>query len=120
MQAYSMDLRERVMWDVDAGLGTHAIAAKYRVSTRWVQLLKRRRAETGEIRPRNGKRGPPSRIGEYAEELIALVQQKPDATLHELQRQLTTPVSISSIWRALKTLGLTFKKSPARLGAGSA
>ena len=117
MRAYSMDLRERVMWDVDAGVGTHAIAAKYRVSTRWVQLLKRRRAETGEISPRNGRRGPPSRI---AEELSALVQQHPDATLHELQRQLTTSVSISSIWRALKTLGLTFKKSPARFRAGSA
>jgi len=32
MEAYSMDLRVRVMADVDAGMGTKAAAEKYRVS----------------------------------------------------------------------------------------
>jgi len=39
MQAYSMDLRVRVMADVDAGLGTNATAAKYRVSPDWIRKL---------------------------------------------------------------------------------
>jgi hypothetical protein len=35
MRAYSIDLRERVLADWDAGLGTNAVARKYRVSPEW-------------------------------------------------------------------------------------
>ena len=43
MRAYSMDLRERVLLDSDAGMKTADVAAKYRVSGSWVRLLKQRR-----------------------------------------------------------------------------
>ena len=36
----SLDLRVRVMADVDPGLGTKATAEKYRVSPDWVRKLK--------------------------------------------------------------------------------
>ena len=48
MRAYSMDLRERVLLDSDAGMKAADVAAKYRVSGSWVRLLKQRRRETGE------------------------------------------------------------------------
>ncbi len=52
MRAYSSDLRERVLRDSDAGLGTRQVALKYQVSESWVRRLKQRRRESGEIAPR--------------------------------------------------------------------
>ena len=39
MKPYSMDLRERVLADCDAGLPTGQVAGKYRVSPSWVRRL---------------------------------------------------------------------------------
>ena len=58
MRAYSMDLRVRVLADGDAGLGTAAVAAKYRVSASWVRRLKQRRRASGETGPRAAGRRP--------------------------------------------------------------
>ena len=44
MRAYSQDLRERVLADCDARMGTIAVSAKYRVSQSWVNRLKQRRS----------------------------------------------------------------------------
>jgi transposase len=41
MKAYSVDLRQRVLDDCDAGLGTKAVAEKYSVSPSWVRKLKK-------------------------------------------------------------------------------
>ena len=40
MKAYSMDLRERVLKDSDAGIRTREVAVKYAVSESWVRRLK--------------------------------------------------------------------------------
>ena len=50
--AYSMDLRARVLRDSDAGLPTKDVAEKYTVSVSWVNRVKQRKRETGEIAPR--------------------------------------------------------------------
>lgn len=52
MQAYSLDLRTRVLADCDRGLSTRAVATKYSVSESWVRRLKQRRRETGAVAPR--------------------------------------------------------------------
>ena len=57
MRAYSMDLRERVLHDSDAGMQAAAVASKYRVSASWVRRLKQRRRETGEVAPRQQRYG---------------------------------------------------------------
>ena len=49
--AYSMDLRERVIKDAEAGLSTKELAARYHVSVPWVNALKQRRRETGSMAP---------------------------------------------------------------------
>ena len=58
MRAYSMDLRERVLLESDAGVSAAAVAANYHVSASWVRRLKQRRRETGEIAPRAQRYGP--------------------------------------------------------------
>ena len=42
-QPLSMDLRTRVLTDLDAGLKTSAVARKYTVSPAWVRRLRQRR-----------------------------------------------------------------------------
>lgn len=107
MQAYSMDLRKRVLADSDAGLPTKPVAERYGVSRTWVRSLKQRRRETGEIAPRVGG-GRKPKIDRAR--LAALVQQQPDVTLMELRERLGVTCSLSAIWMALDKLRITFKK----------
>ena len=112
MRAYSCDLRERVLADFDGGMGNDAVARKYRVSSRWVFKLRRQRDQTGQIAPRRGRTGPPRLLAGQDERLAELVRQRPDATLRELRDELGLSMSLVTVWRALKRLGLTLKKSP--------
>jgi transposase len=58
-------------------------------------------------------------LGEHAERIAELVRESPDATLSELRQKLGLEVSLVTLWRVLKKLGLVLKKSPACSGAGS-
>ena len=109
--AYSVDLRERVLTDLDAGMSKVAIARNYHVSTRWVYNLQKRREETGGIAPRPHAGGPKPKLADHTERLLALVEEQPDATLAELRERLGVAVSIATLWSTLKRLGVTFKKS---------
>jgi transposase len=109
MRAYSLDLRERVLADCDAGLSNDEVARKYRVSAAWIRRLKQRRRESGSIEPRI-RRLPPPRLMLHAERLRELVEQRPDATLEELRQALGVPTSVASLCRALQRLRLTVKK----------
>lgn len=113
MRPYSLDLRTRVLADFDAGMTVQSVAEKYRISTKCIRDLRQLREETGQLNPRKGKTGPKSKLSEYLEQLTALVQEQPDATLEELQQRLPVRVGLTTIWRALLALGFTLKKSPA-------
>jgi transposase len=112
MKAYSMDLRERVLADCDAGLPTKAVADKYRVSTAWVRRLKQRRREDGSIQPRTATPGPAPALAAHHDRLRALVREAPGLTAGEYRDQLGVRVAVVTVWRALRRLGLAFKKSP--------
>lgn len=118
-KAYSMDLRTRVVAAVDAGGSAEDVAERFEVSTRWVNLLLRRRRETGGIEVRNGRRGPEPKLAPHRDRLCALVAEQPDATLEELRDRLGVRVSISTLWHTLHGLGFTFKKSHSRRRAAA-
>ena|SRR5687768_16680781 len=111
MKAYSMDLRERVLRDCDAGVGTEAVAEKFSVSASWVRRLKQRRRETGQVAPTRPRPGPAPGSVTHAEAIRAAVRAHPDATLDEYRRRHGLPLSKSALARALIALGLTRKKS---------
>jgi transposase len=113
MKPYSMDLRERVLRDCDGGLGTEAVARKYSVSTAWVRRLKQRRREGGGVGPRAATPGPPPALAADYDRLRALVRDNPGVTAGECRDRLGVPVAAVTVWRALRRLGPTFKKSPA-------
>ena len=107
--AYSDDLRDRVLAACDRGVETHQVAEFFQVSPAWVRRVKQCRRETGRTRPLpvGGKR--PHKIDRVR--LAELVREQPDATLKELRERLGVSCAISSIWHALHTLKLSFKKS---------
>src|SRR6266567_4305977 len=88
MRAYSMDLRERVFRDSDAGMTSVAVAEKFDVSRAWVDRLKQRRRETGEVAPRAQRYGPHPKLGPHLHRLADLIHEQPDRTLAELQEAL--------------------------------
>ena len=114
MRAYSMDLRERVLLDSDAGMKAADVVAKYRVSGSWVRLLKQRRRETGEVAPRVQRQGRRCMLEPPLHTLAALMAAHPDRTLAERKDALATPASVPTVWRAVRAIGLTVKKRSAR------
>lgn len=111
MRAYSADLRERVLADCDGGVGTRAVAVKYRVSESWVRRLKQVRRQTGRTTPAVQRRGPTPGWVAHANAIRAAVAADPDATLAEYRQRFALPVSRSALARALVALGLSRKKS---------
>jgi len=120
VRAYSSDLRQRVLADSDAGMSTEEVAAKYRVSASWVRRLKQRRRETGSAEPKPQRHGPSPSWAAHTEAIATAVRERPDDTLEEHRARLGLGLSTSALWRAIKALGLTVKKSPEGCRAGSA
>ena len=116
-KAYSVDLRERVLADYDAGARPVDLRVKYRVSERWVFKLIQQRREIGSIEPLEGKPGPKPKLGEHFEELRILVARRPDATLEELRQELPVQVCLTTVWNTLQGLEITLKKSHSSRGA---
>jgi transposase len=128
-KSYSADLRERVVEAVEAGASRHEAAELFEISAssavRWLQ----RWNETGSCasKPRGGSTSPLER---HAEQILALVADKPDLTLKEtvaelLKRRIRT--SQSAVWRFYQRHNITFKKkespsggtAPRRRGPGA-
>ena len=112
--AYSMDLRERVIDDADAGLSSKELAERYHVSRAWVDALKQRRRDTGSIAPRPQTKFRRRVLAGQEDRLKALVAAQPDATLAELRDGLRTSAALATIWRELNQLDLTIKKNRTR------
>lgn len=123
MKAYSLDLRKRVLAACDRGEGTKYVAKRFGVSASWVRRLKQRRRENGEIAPRSPGG---DRRGKFDRKALSRLQKRvevhPDATLEQLRvwahNELGIQCSIMSVCRALKRIGMTFKKKVSRRSNG--
>ena len=113
MVAYSIDLRQRVLAAVDAGEETQEqIAKRFLVSSRWIRKLIAQRTQTGVISPKPNPGGRKPLIqGETARSLRAAIVERPDATLHELREALGFEGCLVTVWRTIKRLNITRKKS---------
>ena len=122
MNAYSLDLRERVLMAVDAGeVSQQKIATLFHVSARWIRKLLAQRAATGSIAPKSRAGGRPHLIrAEAIDTLREVVRQDPDATLEELRSAIGFEGCIMTVWRTLERLKITRKKSRCTRGSGQA
>jgi transposase len=122
MEALPSKVRELVLEAYDAGMRTKQVAKRFKVSPAWARRVKQRLRERGlRVALVQAKHGPDPKLdGDDRRRLAALVERTPDATLAELKEELGSPVSISTVARALTALRLTLKKSrsapPSRTG----
>jgi transposase len=118
--ALAMDLRTRVIKDVEGGLTVAAAAAKYSVSARTIFQWKSLLRERGSCQPRAGKTGPQPKLEGFREQILELIRENSGITLAELKATLELPVSLSTVWLTLKTWGIVLKKSPGGGGTAAA
>lgn len=112
MEAYSLDLRRRVVAAVEGEHGTwQQIADRFGVNRAFVAKLMKRRRQDGSITPRPHGGGHARVIdARDAGRLATLVGRHNDLTLHELRDRLGLSVSHMAVHRALVRLGVTRKK----------
>ena len=111
-KTYSLDLRERVVNDRDAGLSSKDVAKQYTVSVSWVNDLLKRRRDTGSIAPKEYTPGPKIKLAPYEKEVRQLVADHADATLVELHAMLPNKdeVTVVTLHNFLHRLKITWKK----------
>jgi transposase len=117
MQAYSQDLRERVLRALERGDGPVEIARRFEVSRGWVHQVRERLEKTGERRSFQIGGHRRSRLADSEPVLRAWIAAEPDLTLAELQQRLVQQglsVKIGALWHQLNQWKLTFKKNSAR------
>ena len=119
MKPFSLDLRQRVLADYQAGLSFAELGRKYTTSAEWVRQFIRRFEATGEVaaRPPRIKKLPFHRRHEA--DLRAALATQSDLTLEGLRTKLGLDVSIGTLWNALRALKISFKKN-ARGGRAAA
>lgn len=117
MNAYSLDLRERIVRACEQECLTRREAAEdFGVSPALVQKLLNQLKDEGSIAPKKRGRGPAPKLDEKNEQRVhRFVQDHSEATLQELCTQLTEgggpSVSLATMCRALQDLQLPLKKN---------
>jgi transposase len=110
---YSVDLRERVVRAVEAGLSRRAAAAKFAVSISFVVKLMQRWRERGTLEPERIGGAKRATLAAHAERVQALLAAEPDLTIIEVRDRLAAAgitTSRSALGRFLLALRLTRKK----------
>jgi transposase len=112
-QAYSQDLRDRVLACPDLTLVE--VATRFGVSPSYVSKVRARLLELGDATPGPQHNHVPLRLAPLMDALRAHIEAKPDAKLREVRSWLegTHGVRVSHpvMWKVLARLGLTLKKN---------
>ncbi|MGE0680767.1 MAG: IS630 transposase-related protein [Candidatus Binatia bacterium] len=117
MQAYSLDLRERVVRAYEKGGSTLAeIAVQFSVGQTFVKKMLRQKREPGSLGRLPQRAGAKKKLADSQRKWLAQqVKVVPDITLGELQEQLgeeeSIQVSQATLCRELQALRLLRKKS---------
>jgi transposase len=116
---YSIDLRGRVIEDVETGASRREAAERYGLSPSVVVIWVQRFEETGSVaaKPSGGSTSP---LEKHAEFLLSLIADKPDLTLDEIvvaMRKRRIAGSRSAVWRFFARRNISFKKNSVCGGA---
>lgn len=115
MKTYSVDLRERLLGAIDAGLRLGEAARLFGVGTATLKRWRRQQRETGNLAPKPKPGRSPKITPADHPALVAQVAAHPDATLAEhcawWDAEHGVRVSVATMSRRLQQLGLPLKKS---------
>lgn len=114
---YSLDLRERVVIAMTAGMSGQQAARHFSISESSALRWARRARETGnpKAKPMGGMR--PFVLEAHRRWITARLTEKPDLTLRAPAAELTARGAKGSsfaVWSIVADAGLSFKKKPAR------
>ena len=110
----SADLRLRIFHALQDGETTTEVAERFDVSSAFVRRLHQRERETGSLAPKTGPRGRPPILNDRVDDIRKILADRPDPTAGEVRRKLGVDVCVNTVWRAIRRLGLTFKKKSPR------
>jgi transposase len=116
---YSVDLRARVIEDVQTGASRREAANDYGISPSVVIIWVQRFETSGSVAPKPSG-GSISPLEAHAEFLLGLMRDKPDMTLEEIvaaMRKRRIAGSRSAVWRFFARRNISFKKNSVRGGA---
>lgn len=122
MQAYSQDLRERVLRAIERGDRPVSIARRFEVSRVWVYQVKGRFKREG-LRHSfqiGGRRK--SRLAPLEDQIRAWIKEEADITLSELCERISkqgVDIKIPALWHQLNKWELSFKKNSTRQRASA-
>jgi transposase len=115
-RAYSLDLRERALRALDAGLAAAEIERTFGISRRTLSRWRARQAAGADLRPRTSPGRPLAIPPAQHAALRAQIAAHPDATLAQhctlWQAATEGAVSVATMARTIARLGITLKKSP--------
>ena len=117
MQAYSLDLRERVVGAYEKGKMTiSAVAAQFSVGETFVKKMLRQKRQSGSLQRLPSRAGAKKVLdARHRQWLAKQIKEQSDATLRELQTGLlarqAVSVSRATLSRELRDLRLPHKKS---------
>jgi transposase len=115
MNAYSVDLRERIVAAVTSGMSRPDALRTFQISAATLGRYLKQHRESGDLTPRRHTAGRQPHIApeQYAA-LRELIAATPDATLaetcHQWQQRTGVLVSQATMCRALAQIGWTRKK----------
>jgi len=120
---YSLDLRERIVGYIEDGQSARAAAGVFGVSASTAVRLAAALRRDGDLSPKAQGRAPGTagKLATHVNFLIERVGRAPDITLQALVEELKeargVEVHLSSIHRALKRAGYSYKKRAGGTGA---
>jgi transposase len=121
-KAYSIDLRERLVREVEAGESRRGAAERFEVAPSTAVRLYAWYKENGSVEPKKQGRPPGSgKLGPHRDFILDQVKRQPDITMPELAARLEAERGVkadpSNISKLLCAIGYTYKKSAAGSGA---
>ena|SRR5205085_11372317 len=123
MNALSLDLRQRIVSSVDAGMPQAEAARRFCVSSKTVARLLMRRRESGTLAAK-ARPGRERRVGVERQGLVAVqLRAYPHESLAEhalrWQHEQGQSLSATTLWRTLRRMGWSHKKRVSRPASGT-
>jgi transposase len=120
-KAYSIDLRERLVREVEAGESRRGAAERFEVAPSTAVRLYARYKENGSIEPKKQGRPPGSgKLGPHRDFILEHVKRAPDITMPELaallQADRGVKVDPSNLSKFLCAIGYSYKKNASGFG----
>ena len=112
--AYGIDLRQRVVDVIEAGVSHRQAAARFCVAVSTAGNWHRRWRVTGSAKP--GKQGKPrrSKLDAYEAQILAMVEEDKAIALYEIADRLAEGHGVhaapSTVWHFFDKRGITVKK----------